>query len=101
MPSVDVIVVENQVRVKLGGLFCKEEAACLSDAFYNYVEQGYVDFLIDFSDVDYVDRYGQYMLLDMQTAMRERRGHFAVLGVKGLVKDLFEFTGLALVLEKK
>lgn len=95
----EVDVAENQVRVAMHGLICKEEAALLRKTFHKYTEEGYADFVVDFTDVNYIDRFGQEVMLDMNQSMKDMGGHFAVTGLRGLVKDLFEFTGVVALIE--
>jgi len=95
----EITVTENNVLVSLSGSIYVEEAAQIRESLIGYIEKGHKTFLIDLSEVDYIDSSGLGTLVAIQKRALQNGGSVIIKGLKGLVKDLFELTRLTKVFE--
>lgn len=95
----EITVIDNNVLVSLSGSIYVEEAAQIRESLISYIEKGHKTFLIDLSEVDYIDSSGLGTLVAIQKRALQNGGSVVIKGLKGLVKDLFELTRLTKVFE--
>jgi anti-sigma B factor antagonist len=95
----EITVTEKNVLVTLSGSIYVEEAAQIRKSLIGYIESGHKIFIVDLSNVDYIDSSGLGMLVAIQKKALQNGGNVIIKGVKGLVKDLFELTHLTKVFE--
>lgn len=95
----EVTVLNDQVLVTLSGSIYVEEAAAIRENLISYIDRGNKTFVIDLSDVDYIDSSGLGVLVAIQKRALQNGGSVIIRGLKGLVKDLFELTRLTKVFE--
>lgn len=95
----EITVTEKNVLVSLSGSIYVEEAAQIRKSLLGYIEIGHKNFIVDLSNVDYIDSSGLGMLVAIQKKTLQNGGNVIIKGVKGLVKDLFELTRLTKVFE--
>lgn len=95
----EISIGENQVLVKLSGTFYVEEAAQLRRGLIGHIEKGQKTFIIDLGGVDYIDSSGLGTLVDIHKRALQHGGRVIIMGLHGLVKDLFELTRLDKVFE--
>jgi len=87
-------LVDNQLQVNMEGSIYVEEATALRKSLLGYIDTGHVSFLIDFSQVDYIDSSGLGALVAIQKRALQHGGSITITGLQGLAKDLFELTRL-------
>jgi anti-sigma B factor antagonist len=87
-------VVNNTVNVRLQGSLYVEDAAGLREKFLEYINKGHNNFVLNLSEVDYIDSSGLGMLVAVQKRAVQNRGKVSIFGLKGTVKELFEMTRL-------
>jgi len=92
-------VADQQVLLRLSGRMYVEEAVQLRDSLSGYIEKGHRTFIIDLSDVDYIDSSGLGMLVAIHKKALQKGGSVIIKGINGLVKELFELTRLTQVFE--
>lgn len=90
---------DNQVQVSLSGSIYVEEAAQLRESLLGYTAKGYKTFIIDVSEVDYIDSSGLGTLVAIHKRALQNGGNVIIKGLQGLVKDVFELTRLTQVFE--
>ncbi len=90
---------DNQVLVNLSGSIYVEEAAQLRESLLGYTAKGYKIFIIDVSEVDYIDSSGLGTLVAIHKRALQSGGNVIIKGLQGLVKDVFELTRLTQVFE--
>lgn len=93
----NINVIDSKVVVKLHGSLYVDEAAILRDKLMAYVQEGYTDFIMDMTNVDYIDSSGLGVLVAIHKRVLQEGGKVAIQGVQGTVKDLFELTRLTKV----
>ena len=82
------------VLVKLEGSMYVEGAAMLRERLLAFSEKGLGRFVIDMSMVDYIDSSGLGVLVAVQKRALQKNGEVVIVGLKGIVKELFELTRL-------
>lgn len=95
----EITVTEKNVLVSLSGSVYVEEAAQIRKSLIGYIESGHKMFIVDLSNVDYIDSSGLGTLVAIQKKTLQNGGNVIIKGVNGLVKDLFELTRLTKVFE--
>ena len=86
----EVTLVNNQVKVCLQGSIYVEESVEIMRKFIHLIEEGYISFLVDFSEVDYIDSAGIGILTAINNRVRKRDGGLVLKGLKGLALDMFK-----------
>lgn len=94
-----VILEDNRMVVELSGRIYVEEAAELRAKLLEHMETGQHNFVIDMSNVEYIDSSGLGVLVAIQKKALQNSGGVAIRGIKGIVKELFELTRLTKVFE--
>ena len=84
-----VAIVNNQVQVALQGSIYVEESAEIMGKFVDMIGEGYTSFLVDLSDVDYIDSAGIGTLAALLKRVRKRDGDLKIRGLRGIVKEMF------------
>ena len=95
----EITVTDNQVLVHLSGDIYVEEAAQLRESLIGYLENGHRMFIIDLSDVDYIDSTGMGTLVAIRKRALQNGGSVIIKGINGLVKEIFELSRLTKVFE--
>lgn len=99
MMNQEIKVTDKHVMVSLSGSIYVEEATRLRESLIGYITQGHNTFVLDLSDVEYIDSSGLGTLVAIQKRARQNGGNVIIKGLKGLVKELFELTRLTKVFE--
>lgn len=95
----EITIRDRQVVVSLHGSLYVEEAAVLRQKLLMHIDKGYSQFLVDLTNVDYIDSSGLGVLVAIHKRSLQHGGNVAVTGLKGTVKELFELTRLNKVFE--
>ena len=85
-------LVNNQMHVNLSGSLYVQDAKEVRDILMSVIDKGHRSFLIDLSQLDYIDGTGVGMLLSIKKRAILRGGHLRLVGLQGLVKEIFELT---------
>lgn len=85
---------KDDVIITLVGSMYVEDAAVLREKLMAFIESGYKQFTIKLHEVDYIDSSGLGVLVAIQKKVLPKEGHVALVGAKGVVKELFELTRL-------
>lgn len=93
----DIQASNGQVRVLLSGRIYVEVATTIREKLFPYIDQGYKNFLIQLSEVDYIDSSGLGVLVALQKKAVQNGGGVSIQGLHGHVKELFELTRLTRV----
>lgn len=89
----------DHVLVVLAGRIYVEEANELRQKILEYVDREQSKFVIDMSQVEYIDSSGLGVLVAIQKKALQCSGGVMIKGIKGIVKELFELTRLTRVFE--
>ena len=92
-------IVDNQIQVILAGSIYVEDARDIKETLTSFIDEGKTSFLIDLSQVDYIDSTGLGMLVSIHKRAVQKGGSFKLKGLHGLVKEVFELTRLNKVIE--
>jgi anti-sigma B factor antagonist len=97
----DIIVSTEGEYIKftLSGSLYVNESAILREKFLEQIKQGKNDFLLDFSNVNYIDSSGLGVLVSMEKRSKEKNGKVVLRGLSGEVKKIFELTRLTKIFE--
>ena len=95
----EIIMANAQVQVFLSGNLYVEEVKEIKETLTTLVKDGQKNFLIDLSQVDYIDSSGLGVLVFIQKKALQNGGSVKVKGLQGIVKELFEMTRLTKVFE--
>jgi len=85
----EVTIDANQAQVALQGSIYVEEAAEIMRKFIALLDAGNTSFVVDFSEVDYIDSVGIGTLAAIQKRARKRDGGLKIRGLHGIVKQMF------------
>lgn len=94
-----VNVSDNRVVVNLAGSMYVEDSAELREQLLDYITQGYCTFVIEMGNLDYIDSSGLGVLVAINKRALKMGGRMILVGLKGVVKELFELTRLDRVFE--
>ena len=97
----EISVQDGKVFVSLFGSLYVEEAAVLRQKLLMHIDKGYNHFVVNLSNVDYIDSSGLGVLVAIHKRSLQHGGGVAITGLKGTVKELFELTRLNKVFEVK
>ena len=89
----EIAVVDNQIRVKLSGSIDEGKAAKIAEALRCFVESGLAIFVIDLSEVVFMDRLGLGSLVDIQERVRLRGGCVVIKGMNRFDRQPFDISG--------
>ncbi|WP_134702249.1 STAS domain-containing protein [Ammoniphilus sp. YIM 78166] len=95
----DIQASHGQVRVCLSGRIYVDVATTIREKLFPYVDQGYKNFIIQLSEVDYIDSSGLGVLVALQKKAVQNGGGVSIQGLRGHVKELFELTRLTRVFD--
>lgn len=95
----EVRVENKKVLVRLSGKLYVEEASTLREKMIEYTGIGYKDFIIDLTEVTYIDSSGLGVFVSIQKKAIQNGGGVKIKGLNGVVKELFELTRLDRVFE--
>ena len=71
----------------------------LRQKLLNHIDKGHNRFVVNLSNVDYIDSSGLGVLVAIHKRSLQHGGSVAISGLKGTVKELFELTRLNKVFE--
>ena len=97
----EISVQDGKVFFSLFGSLYVEEAAVLRQKPLMHIDKGYNHFVVNLSNVDYIDSSGLGVLVAIHKRSLQHGGSVAITGLKGTVKELFELTRLNKVFEVK
>ncbi|HHY74018.1 MAG TPA: STAS domain-containing protein [Bacillus bacterium] len=89
----------DQVFVTLSKEIYVDQASSFREALLPYLEKGYKNFIIDVSNLSYIDSSGLGVLIGIQKRAITNGGKVTIKGLKGPVKELFELTRLTKIFE--
>lgn len=89
----------NYTKLTLSGSLYVNESTILREKMLEQINQGKKEFLLDFSNVNYIDSSGLGVLISMQKRLKEYQGKLILKGLNGEVKRIFELTRLTKVFE--
>lgn len=92
-------LVNEQIQVILAGSIYVEDARAMRESLTALIEKGQNTFLIDLAQVDYIDSTGLGMLISIKKHAMKNGGNVSLLGIQGIVKEVFELTLLTKVFE--
>jgi anti-sigma B factor antagonist len=95
----EIAAVEEHLLLNLSGSIYVLEAAQLRESLTDYIQKGHNAFILDFTEVDYIDSAGLGTLLYIRNRALANGGSIIIKGLQGIVKDLFELTQLNRVFE--
>lgn len=87
------------IKLMVSGSLFVNESTVLREKMLEQIRQGKVEFLLDFSNLDYIDSSGLGVLVSMHKRVKENNGNLVLKGLKGEVKGIFELTRLTRVFE--
>ena len=87
------------VAVTLTGKIYVEESIAIRERLMEYLERGFREFEIDFSEVAYIDSMGLGVLVAIHKQAKDNGGGVVILGLQGLVKDVFELSKMHLLFQ--
>lgn len=87
------------MHVTLSGKIYVEQAADIREKLLKEMEKGHTQFLIHFSQVDYIDSSGLGVVVAIHKRAIQKGGKVCIQGLQGGVKELFELTRLNRVFE--
>ncbi len=90
-------IIDNQVQVVLAGSIYIEEAKQVQAKMQDFIEHGYKTFSFDMTAVDYIDSSGLGMLVALHKQALKKGGCMKIIGIKGIVREIFELTRLTKV----
>jgi len=90
--TTEVSIHDKQVRVIISGSIYVQDAAVLLENLLGFIDRGHITFLIDLSEVDYIDSSGLGTLITMHKRANKCHGSVTIKGLNGLVKELFALT---------
>lgn len=93
------VISSSQVELMLSGKIYVDEAAVIRENLLQHLAQGRIHFLIDMSQVSYIDSSGLGVLVAIQKRALEQHGEVVLRGLYGAVKEIFELTRLTKVFE--
>ena len=87
--------VENhQAIIALGGSIYLEDALCMRETILNLVENGACNIEVNMSAVGYIDSSGLGALVSVNKNLLRKGGSMKIVGIQGLVREVFELTRL-------
>lgn len=90
----EYLLEKDQVRVILKGSMHVEDAGILRGKLLEIIDQGQKNFLVDMSNLDYIDSTGLGVLVTIHKRALQKNGTVTIKGLKGAVQDLFDLTRL-------
>ncbi len=90
---------ENNFTIKIPSNFTVDEVSEFRTEVTNLVDQGIVNFIIDFSECNFIDSTGLGALVSIYKKCAEHSGNVKLISLKEEVKKLFELTRLDRVFE--
>lgn len=97
--ALDVRIDHDFVHFRYTGSIYVQEATVIRETLKQYIDKGNKNFVINMSQVDYIDSSGLGVLVAVQKRAVQNGGKVIIKGLKGKVKELFELTRLTRVFE--
>ncbi len=95
----DIKLIDGIVIATLSGKIYVDEAAAIRGKLLEFLELGHSNFVINLSNVDYIDSSGLGVLVAIQKRALEHKGGVVIQGLHGAVQLIFELTRLTRVFE--
>ncbi|MDR3563979.1 MAG: STAS domain-containing protein [Negativicutes bacterium] len=89
-----ITVVDNCVIVNLKGRLYSENVSGLQQKLNDYLEQEYGTFIFDMTELEYIGSGGLGVLIATNKRVLPLGGSVTLVGLQGIVKELFEITRL-------
>ncbi|MGN1401907.1 MAG: anti-sigma factor antagonist [Bacillus sp. (in: firmicutes)] len=93
--KIDMKQEESTVQVFISGEIDAYTAPKIRETLFPVAEKEAVDFIIDLSDVSYMDSTGLGVFVGLFKNVRANERDFKIVGLSDRLKRLFEITGLA------
>ena len=90
----DVVIMDLAGRITIG-----EETVVLRERIQEMLEAGDRNFLLNLSEVSYIDSSGLGLLVSSYTGVRNQQGQLKLLGLTHRVRDLMQITKLLTVFD--
>lgn len=90
----EVVIMDLAGRITIG-----EETVVLRDRIQEMLEAGDKNFLLNLSEVSYIDSSGLGLLVSSYTRVRNQQGQLKLLGLTHRVRDLMQITKLLTVFD--
>src|SRR5262245_23648328 len=91
-------IVSGNVVLDLSGRLCFLEMA-LREHVTAFLNQGYRDFVLNMTDLSYIDSFGLGQLVSIWTSIRNKDGHMKLVRPGEKVRKLLEITKLDTVFQ--
>jgi anti-anti-sigma factor len=96
--NIEVAQVSGHVVLMASGRMNAENAPQFEEKCREYIGEGHTSLVADLSGLAYISSMGLRSFLAVAKALQSRGGALRLCGLKGLVKQVFEITGLMQVL---
>ena len=87
-------LIDGEMHIVVVGSIYVEDATDIRETFMYLINKGNTAFVVDLSQVDYMDSTGLGMLVFVRRQVVQKGGSLKLEGLHGLVKELFEMTHL-------
>ena len=92
---------QDSLNIDIPKDFSVEAAADFRLKINEYIENGVVDFIFNFSECTFIDSTGLGVLVSIYKMCAERNGKLKLLSLRPEVRNLFKLTRLDRVFEKE
>lgn len=87
-------LIDGVMHIVVVGSIYVADATDIRETFMFLINKGHTMFVVDLSKVDYMDSTGLGMLVFVRRQVVQKGGTLKLVGLHGLVKELFEMTHL-------
>lgn len=88
-------IVSNQVIVTFKGNVCLDEALTLKARLLEFLEQGYIEFVLDMKGLNYIDNSGLGVLVAIHKQALRNGGGMEIAAISNSAQTILELTQLA------
>lgn len=88
-------IVESRVIVILKGNVCLDEALTLKERLLEFLEQGYIDYVLDMRDLNYIDNSGLGVLVAIHKQALRKGGGMEIVAISKSAQTILELTQLS------
>jgi anti-anti-sigma factor len=92
--SIERVLVSDRVVLRVSGRMDAENAPQFEGICQSCIAEGYTSLVADLSELAYVSSMGLRSFLSVAKTLQSKGGALRLCGLKGLVKQVFEITGL-------
>lgn len=90
---------DQEIYVDVGGKIFVEDAALLREKLQDLIDRGNHRFVINMQKATYIDSSGLGVLVALHKRALQQNGGVVIMGLQGVVKELFIMTRLNKVFE--